>query len=148
MPQQTHHAASCTVGTGPAPGILLGRGGGLMAANRALWLKPPSARENWGRGQWVGGHTPPTAWEGMTVPRMGVALAGMIKGTRGGSELGEREVGTREKQPAREGSSLCAPIPRGCLPSSFPGGQTEFFICLPLSLPPRDLCPGRGSRYS
>lgn len=24
MPQQTHHAASCTVGIGPAPGVLLG----------------------------------------------------------------------------------------------------------------------------
>lgn len=44
------------------------------------------------------------------MPRMGVALAGTIKGTRGGSELGEeREVGTRENQPAREGSSLRVP---------------------------------------
>jgi hypothetical protein len=35
-PPQTRHAASCTVGIGPAPGILLG--GALMAANRAVWL--------------------------------------------------------------------------------------------------------------
>lgn len=46
-----------------------------MAANRAVWLEPPFAGEKWGRGQWVGGCVPLTAWEGVTVPRMGVGIS-------------------------------------------------------------------------
>ena len=66
------------------------------------------------------------------MPRMGVALADTIKGTRGGSELGgEREVGTREKQPAREGSSLHVPthsLPS--VPTPFPFWWSNRIHCL------------------
>lgn len=45
---------------------------------------------------------------------------------------GKREVGTRVKQPAREGFSLCVLTPPpGCLLPSFPGGQTMVHLpCL------------------
>jgi len=71
MPQQTPHAASCTVGIGPPWDIA---GGGPVAANRAVWLEPPSEGEKWSRGQWVGGCVPPPVWEGVTVPGMGAGI--------------------------------------------------------------------------
>lgn len=97
-----------------------------MAANRAVWLELPFAGEKWGRGQWVGGCVPSTAWEGVTVPRMGSASTGRIKGSELGGGRRKREVGTRIKQLAREGSSLCASTlsPESLLPS-FPGVQAE-----------------------
>lgn len=84
-----------------------------MAANRAVWLEPPS--------------------EGGEVEQGLVGMGGCDCAQGGGwhwlarsraqeealSLGGEREVGTREKQPVREGSSLCAPPPPGCLPPPF-----------------------------
>lgn len=104
MPQQTRHAASCTVGIGPAPGM--GLGGGPMAANRAVWLEPRLG--GGGVGEGLPGRkisVPSTAREHVAVPRMGVALASTTEGTRGGSELGGgRGVGTREKGSFLQGS--------------------------------------------
>lgn len=85
------------------------------------------------------------------MPRMGVALAGTIKGTRGGSELGEeREVGTRENQPAREGSSLRVPthpFPQHAYPLPFlVVKQNSLSVSHSCFLP--GLCPGKGTRCS
>lgn len=71
--------------------------GGLMAANRAVWLETPLCGGEVGQGP-LGRRVcvSPTAWEGVTVPRTGVAWAGTIKGIRGGSELGGGRLAPRK----------------------------------------------------
>lgn len=148
MPQQTRHAASCTVGIGPAPGM--GLGGGPMAANRAVWLEPRLGGGGVGEGlpeRKIS--VPSTAREHVAVPRMGVALASTTEGTRGGSELGGgRGVGTREK-----GSSPCAhPTPGvpptflGCLRPFLQGSVSQTGVGGAADTPRKGIrqSPGRG----
>lgn len=51
-----------------------------MAANRAVWLEPPSKGEKWSRGQWVGECVPSTVWEGVIVPRTGTGIGWHYQG--------------------------------------------------------------------
>lgn len=109
-------------------------GGGLMAANRAVWLEPPSEGEKWSRGQWVGGCVPPTVREGVTVPRMGTGIGWHDQGHKkealslgGRGRLAPEKSNLQGRGPLRE----CQPPNR--VPTPFLLGGANTRICLDVS---------------
>lgn len=140
MPQQTPHAASCTVGIGPAPGILLA--GGLMAANRAVWLEfLPLCEGEVGQGPVDRSVCPSHHMGGCDCAQDGGGIGWHDQGHKRRLRAWGGKGGWHQRKPACKGGVLFAcphtPLPPACLPPSLSGGQTEFIVCLPLLLPPR-----------
>lgn len=102
-----------------APGVSLG---GLMAANRAVWLEPPLQGQ--GRKVRGGGHLCASHQEGVTVPRKGWHWLARPRAQEEALSSGE-EAGTRKKQPGRERSLFLLPSFPDLSPSSSRGSVQE-----------------------
>lgn len=133
MPQQTPHAASCTVGIGPRPWDIAG--GGLMAANRAVWPEFLPLREV-GQGPVGRNVCPSHHMGGCDCAQDGGGIGWHDQGQEEAQSLG-RKGGWHQRKPACKGGVLfaCPHTPSPSMPTpSLSGGQTEFCHS-PLTLP-------------